>query len=623
MEKHHDEPGSPAWHARRARCFNAGDAAAMLGCHPSGVTRTQLLHALHTGIEREFSDFVQERVITPGHRVEALWRPIAEAIVGEDLQVYGATLDVGLSRPLGASLDAATFLDDTLGECKSANDALRAALPHTGRDSHERNDARQLPKGYRVQMEQQQLVTGATRTLFSACGFDEADEVIEERHCWYESDPALRAEILAGWKQFDADLAAYVPTEIKERPPAEVTIALPALVIHAKGEITTSNMKEYGAALAKRLAEVRSIALVTDHDFSNAKAGAKLLREEIEKAKLVKAAMLEQTLTVGEAARMIDTWCEDMRVTALQLEKDVEREDLAKKAAMIAKAKSAYESHIEAMKVETGGPWIVLTPPNWPEAIKSKRSYASMQDALDTMLANAKSAASESARKIRAALAALDDEAKGYEHLFADRLTFISKPAEDVRALVRGRIAEHRTAEERRAAELAERERARIRQEEETRARAQAQREQQEREAAERRQREEAEAQQRRQEQEAAARAEQERQQQAPAVAAQPLQATPVARQEPAAVTDNVRPMPTRAPAPAAAPAGPPTLTLGEIKKRLAPLSIDDAGLTALGFPPAKQEGAAKLRHESTFHDICAAIAQHVVAVANGQRAVA
>jgi hypothetical protein len=76
--------------------------------------------------------------------------------------------------------------------------------------------------------------------------------------------------------------------------------------------------------------------------------------------------------------------------------------------------------------------------------------------------------------------------------------------------------------------------------------------------------------------------------------------------------------MPTRAPA---AVQSPPTLTLGEIKKRLHPLSIDDAGLTALGFPPAKQEGAAKLRHESAWHPICAAIAQHVVAVANGQKA--
>lgn len=612
-QKHLDAPDSAAWHARRARCFNAGDASAMLGCHPSGKTRTQLLDELHTGIAREFSDYVQEKVLNPGHRIEALWRPIAEEIVGEDLQVLAGTLDVGLSRPLGASLDGCTFMDDVLGECKSANEALRAALPHEGRNSHTLNDARNLPKGYRVQLEQQQLVVGATRTLFSACRFNEDGSVAEERHCWYESDPALRAEILAGWRQIDVDLAKYVPAAIKEMPKAEVTLALPALFIHAKGEITASNMKEYGEALAAEMARVRAIKLIEDQDFSNAKESAKLLRERIQQAKLAKDAMLSQTVTVGEAARMIDCWCEDMRLTALKLEQDVEREDKAKKAAMIAAARGAYEQHIEALKTDTGGPWIVLPTPDWAGAIKGKRNFASMQDALDTMLANAKIAADESTRKIRAALAALADESKGYEHLFADRLAFISKPADDVRALVKGRIAEHRAAEERRAAELAEKERARIRAEEEARARATAAREQQEREAAERRRREEQEAAARRQGEELAAAARLEQQAAAPVVS-QPLQSTPVVSQIQAAVTDNVHPMPTRA------PAATPTLMLREIQKRLAPVSIDAAGLATLGFPFAKQEGAAKLWHEHQFHGICAAIAQHVVAVANGQK---
>lgn len=657
--RHTDEPGSPAWHARRARCFNAGDASAMLGCHPSGKTRTQLLQELHTGVERQFSDFVQERVIDPGHRVEALWRPIAQEILGDDLQVLAGSLDVGLSRPLGASLDGITFLEDVLGECKSANEALRAALPHSGRDSHTSNDARQLPKGYRVQMEQQQLVTGATRTLFSACLFDSDGVPTEERHCWYESDPQLRAEILAGWKQFDADLAGYVPSEVKEMPKADVSIALPALVIHAKGEITTSNMKEYGAALAKRLAEVRSIALVTDVDFSNAKAGAKLLREEIQKAKLVKAAMLEQTLTVGEAARMIDAWCEDMRVTALQLEQDVEREDRAKKAAMIAKAKAEYEAHIEALKADTGGPWIALVPPNWPEAIKSKRNFASMQDALDTMLANAKIAADESARKIRAALACMAEEGKGYEFLLADRLAHIGKPVEDVRTLVRARITEHRAAEERRAAELAERERARIRAEEEERAsrRAQVQAridaiatagagvtesaliagairtlqscqltedllDDRVKEAAlarvkrlEELEHAHADALEREQ---AAARAEQERQRQQDdaylagaeereqqrqaEMAGAVLAGRQKSEAQPAA-GPAVIPMPTRAPA--AAPGA--RITLGEINKRIAPLSIDAAGLRSLAFEPTVQ-GSAKTYDEGDFPQMVEAL---------------
>lgn len=654
MIRYTDEPGTPAWHARRARCFNAGDASAMLGCHPSGYTRSQLLQDLHSGIEREFSDFVQERVIAPGHRVEALWRPIAEEILGEDLQVLAGTLDVGLSRPLGASLDGITFMEDTLGECKSANEALRAALPHTGRDSHERNDARQLPKGYRVQLEQQQLVTGATRTLFSACRFNADGSVAEERHCWYTSDPALRAEILAGWRQFDADLAAYVPTEIKERPAAEVKLALPALVIHAKGEITTSNMKEYGEALAKRLSEVRAIALVTDQDFSNAKESAKLLRENIQQAKLAKEQMLAQTVTVGEAARMIDTWCEDMRLTALKLEQDVEREDRLKKAAMIANAKGDYEAHVEALKADTGGPWIVLQVPDWAGAIKGKRNFASMQDALDTALANGKIAADESARKIRAALSALAEESKGSEHLFPDRLAFISKPVEDVRSLARARITEHRAAEERRAAELAERERERIREQERA-----------EEEAANTNRMRMSEISGIQQQvaiatlgragvrkggtiqciRETLAETEawpieesnfgpltsmaqaakdkavadirdlladaEERERSAGALvedaaATAPAQPALAPITTPAGPSSVANVLPMQRPTPA--PASPPTLMLREINRRLAPMSIDAAGLRALGFEPAAKDRSAVLFHEQQFPAICDAI---------------
>lgn len=66
--------------------------------------------------------------------------------------------------------------------------------------------------------------------------------------------------------------------------------------------------------------------------------------------------------------------------------------------------------------------------------------------------------------------------------------------------------------------------------------------------------------------------------------------------------------------APAVAPSV-PTLNLGQINERLHPISIDDAGLTALGFPPAATEKNAKLRHEHDFSRICAALVAHIQAV--------
>ena len=582
------QQGSREWHAERARRFTASEAPAMMGASKY-LTRSALLQQKTTGLVPEVSA-QQQALFDRGHASEANARKVVEEMLGEPL--YPATAVHDDDDRLLASFDGATMAEDVIFEHKLWSEDLAAQVR-----------AGELEPHYTWQLEQQLLVSGAERAIF-VCSDGTRERFV---HMEYRPVPGRREALLAGWDQFARDLAAYVPTEIKERPAAEVTIALPALVIHAKGEITTSNMKEYGEALARRLAEVRAIALVSDQDFSNAKESAKLLRENIQQAKLAKEQMLAQTVTVGEAARLIDTWCEDMRLTALKLEQDVEREDRAKKAAMIAKAKADYDAHIEALKADTGGPWTLLTAPDWASAIKGKRNFASMQDALDTMLANAKIVADESARKIRAALAAMDEEAKGYETLFADRLSFISKPVDDVRQLARARIAAHKAEQQRRAEELAERERARIRAEEAARV----EREAQERAAAERRQREAAAAEQRRQEQEAAARAEQERQQIdadvhiADGTGVSLSDSPPMYAAASKTAGPAVIPLPTRAPA---APAGPPTLKLGEINARLSPIQLTAEGLVQLGFPVVSVDRGAKLYREESFPAMCDAV---------------
>lgn len=545
MIRYTDEPGSPAWHARRARCFNAGDASAMLGCHPSGVTRTQLLHALHTGIELEFSDYVQERVIAPGHRIEALWRPIAEEIVGEELYVLGGELAIeGLSRPLGASMDGLTFMEDTAGECKSANEALRAALPHEGRDSHQRNDARQLPKGYRTQLEQQQLVTGASRTLFSACRFNDDGTVAEERHCWYASDPALRAEIVAGWKQFAEDLAAYMPPAASavEKIVAEPVQALPAVSVQVQGQLAiTDNFKAFEVALRDFLEHRLIREPKTDQDFADLDVQIKAMKGAEAALEGAEAQMLAQIQTVDQAKKTKDMLAKLVRDNRLMAEKLLASEKERRRGEIVTGGAKALADHMAALNARLGKPYMPTIAADFAGAIKGKKSLASMEDAVATELARAKIAANEAADRIDLNLRHLRDHAGEHKHLFPDTGAIVLKAPEDLQALVTARIAEHRAAEE-------------------------------------------------------------------------------ALRQALPAAGPAVIPLPTRAPA---APTAQPTLRLGEIQKRLAPLSIDAAGLATLGFPVVKQEGAAKLWRESDWHGICAAIAQHVVAVANGQKAVA
>jgi len=62
-----------------------------------------------------------------------------------------------------------------------------------------------IPKQYHIQMEQQLLVSGADRCLFTASNGEREGMV----SLWYESDKCVRDELLAGWGDFLCDVADY------------------------------------------------------------------------------------------------------------------------------------------------------------------------------------------------------------------------------------------------------------------------------------------------------------------------------------------------------------------------------------------------------------------------------
>lgn len=584
MKSHSFTPGSPEWLAHRSTCWNASDAAAMLGCSPH-ETRTALLQRLHTGIDKDISDFQQRKVIDPGHEFEARARVLAEEIIGEDLAPTGGSKDFGLSKPLGASFDGATMLVDVLWEHKRLNDELRAILR-----GDTVADATHLPKHFRVQMEQQLMVSSASRVLFMASDWD-GDRLVEERHCWYTSDPKLRAEILAGWKQFEADLAAYEPRAAEPpKPVGHAPESLPALRIEITGAVTASNLAEFKDTA---LGAIRSVnrELSTDQHFADAETAVKWCSDVESRIKAAKDHALSQTASIEAMFRTMDEVSAEARRVRLDLEKLVERRKTEIKGELVAAAKTAYERHEQALRQDTGGPWIVLQPPDFGGAIKGKRSVDAMRDALDTTLANAKIKADESARGIRAALAALDEEAKEHAHLFADRLSFIGKAPGDVRLLAKARITEHQVKLQREAEAAAEAARERIRAEEAARL----QREQQERDALERREREAADA---------LARRPQLLEQARQIVA--DIETAEVLRDAVAAASPTVVQMQPRA------PAGPPTLKLGDIQKHMTPMSVTAEGLRTLGFEAAGKQGAAVLYRDDELPYILTAAIQHL-----------
>ena len=586
------EPGSPEWHARRQKSFNASDVGAAMGCDPN-KTRTQLLQELHTGIRQDFSDYVQSRVVNPGHRIEALARPIAEEIIGDDLQVVGASRDFDLSRPLGASMDGITFLEDPAWECKRANAELRAALPHAGRDSAEKNDPAAIPKAKRAQMAQQQLVFGHKRTLFTVADFDAHGNVTEERHCWYDAEPDLHREVLATWKQIDADLVGYTPPAASavEKIIAEPVEALPAPVVKVTGQIAlVDNFKAFEERLREFLADKLIREPKTDEDFVNLDGQIRAMKNAREALKAAEAQMLAQVQPVDQAKKTKDMLDSLLQQNVSMAEKLLTAEKERRKGEIVAVGIKGLTDHIAALNLRLGKPYMPAIPADFGGVIKGLKSLASMEDKVATELARAKIAANEVADRLQINLEYLRANAADYTFLFADTAQIIGKAPDDLQALVQNRIAAHKTEEQRKL----EAERERIRAEEAARV---------EREARER-----AAAEETRIREESAAQERQRLLAEQAAQAAETPAPTPAQKPQFTAVTRpvTVNPEPTVANDIA-------RMKLGDINVRIAPMSITADGLAELGFEPVSTERNSKLYRTSDWPAICEALIQRLL----------
>jgi putative phage-type endonuclease len=553
MKLHDLLQGSPEWRAHRSNHFNASDAPAMMGVSPY-KTRAELLREMHTGLVPDIDIGTQKR-FDNGHRAEALARPLAEEFIGAEL--YPVT---GSEGKLSASFDGLTLDESTGFEHKAMNAELRRAI-------QDEDSAPQLPIYHRVQMEQQLLISGAKRILFMASAWDDAENLLEERHCWYITDPALRAQIVDGWEQFEKDLVAYVLHDaVAPAPVGKAPETLPALHIEVTGKVTASNLAEFKETA---LAAIRSVnrELTTDQQFADAEKAVKWCAEVESRLDAAKQHALSQTASIDALFKAIDDISAEARTVRLDLSKLVTRRKTEVKEEAIAAARKALAQHLEALNAELGRPGFVQLPGvDFAGAIKGLRSFDSMQEALDTTLAAAKIEADAKARGVRANLATFSAHEE-HRFLFADIGQLLYKAPEDFALVVQGRIDAHKLAEAEKARKALEAE-------------------------AERKRKADAAA------AEAATRA---------TAAAPPTPAAPPA----VAVVTPVRAF-VPAPVPAPQADEPATLRLGAVCDRLGFTMTSSFIADTLHIKPAKVEGAAKLYRESDFGRICAALQLHI-----------
>jgi predicted phage-related endonuclease len=451
--------GSPEWHAHRAQYRNASDAPAMMGCSPY-ESRAELLHRLHTGVRPEV-DAATQRRFAEGHRAEALCRLVAEGILGEDLVPV-----VVVNGHLSASLDGRTLMGDTDWEHKLLSSALHACLPSEGVGDASVGQA--LPLRYRVQMAHQQYCSGASRTLFSASRW-EGEELVEARHCWYERDEQLIAQVLAGWEQFDRDLAEYVPPDRQEPVTAGPQEHLPAVSVQVSGALSVvSNLAPFGVALREFIAKIPAKPS-TDNDFATCEAACKRLKNAEDALEAAENNALASLADVNEMRRLVGEFRELARTTRLASEKLVKARKEQIREEEVMRGARALAEHVQRLNDRLGGRYMPPPPAgNFAAAIKGLKTVDSLRNAIDTELAKAKIEANEMADRAESNLKTIN--AAAMPVLFADVLVLVRKDPEAVQAIVSQRVSEHKAAEAKRL----EVERERIRAEEQAKAQVEA-----------------------------------------------------------------------------------------------------------------------------------------------------
>lgn len=407
------------------------------------TTRSELLRLKATGSEKEFSEFVKRNLLERGHEIEAAARPFAENHIGEELYPVTATSDE--YPQLLASFDGVTMLENITFECKLWNESKVEYV----------REGRVPPEDY-WQVVQQLVVSRAEKALYVVT--DGAGRTV---WCWMELDPADEKRLLAGWAQFDEDLASYKPTEAKPEVIAAPVATLPAINYQFNGLALTSNLKVFRAAAEQAVLDSKK-PLETDQDFADRDALNKAFSEAEAKIKIVREQVIGEIKDVDAFHRELGEIGELIRQARLAGEKQVTARKEAIKTEIRQSGINAFAAHVDAINQRLEITKLPKIADNFAGVMKGKRTIASLRDAVDTELARLKIEANAIAEKISTNIRMLRVQAGDMEFLFPDQGDLVHKDSETLNLIIKTRLDDHAKAE---AARL-EAERERIRKEE-------------------------------------------------------------------------------------------------------------------------------------------------------------
>lgn len=426
--------GGRGWLAYRANKLNASDAPAAMGVHPTR-SRRSLVRQLATGVTPEFSQFVQDRVLDKGHEFERLAGALMAEHAGVDLYpVVGYDSD---APEYSASYDGLDMEWRVASEHKSLNATLRECMFDgcTGTD---------LPIYHQVQMEHQCMVCPTIeRVLFMASKWDSNGNLIEERHCWYTPNPGLRAQLIEAWAKVVEDARNYDPAsdepEALEKKEHE---ALPVLKIDVSGQVLASNLKDFERVVKQRIAVVNTV-LETDQDFADADVDGKFLRDVAVKMREAVTAVRGKMQSVDEVLKMLEGLEKLADAKAIAVEKLVEAEKKRRKGEVLAKAQADLDAHIADLNKSLGANYLQRTIGPFDAVSKGLRSLESISKKCNEALMLCKNDATALAHRYRMNRDHLEHENGNWMTLFPDFATVGGKEPDDFKGIALLRITQH------------------------------------------------------------------------------------------------------------------------------------------------------------------------------------
>ena len=408
--------GSPEWLKARGEHDTASEAPAMMGASPH-MTRDELLHFKKTGEEKERSSYVNNVIFLRGHELEGQARAILEGELSAELYPVTCAVEIDGLKLL-ASLDGINMEETIIFEHKQWNKTKAPKIKE------------KLPAEYYWQVEQQLLISGAEECYFIMSDGTEANRVVVH----YTPVKGRAKKLIDGWKQFNKDLAEYTLPDDVVDVSADVIAPLPTLDIQVEGSVTSQNLTVYSGRAMAYIGAINT-DLLNDQDFVDAEANIKFCREAESELVSAKKRAIAGNADINELMKAVDLLSDQLRAKRLILEKLVKSEKENIKRRMVELAEDAYSKHLGSLESELNGLSVDLSHDFW-EPMKGKRTIESLNNAVNTKLAEAKIEANSVSMLMRKNLTLIDEN---NDHLFADLQSIITKPSDDFRLLVESR----------------------------------------------------------------------------------------------------------------------------------------------------------------------------------------